>query len=100
VTGWLVANFTEGLNIPGLPTRAHYTSWNIRDVEAGVNSNTFPLAVSAFSGTFQNQAISGSGNYYRLTRPAGSPAAAIHMTAQGGAPLSSSFATVIVIRLN
>jgi hypothetical protein len=99
ITGWLVANFADGLTVPGLATRYSYLSWNMRDVMAGANAGAFPLLVNPFPGTFNTQSLSSSGTYYRLTRTTASPAVQVQLTAAGGAPLTSDFATVAILRL-
>lgn len=99
ITGWLVANYADGLAIPGLPTRYTYPSWNVRDAMAGASNGTFPLVVDPLPGTFPSQALSSSGTYYRLTRAAAGPAVQVKLTAAGGAPLASDFATIAILRV-
>lgn len=98
ITGWLVANYADGLTINGLATRYSYLSWNIRDVMSGVNSGTFPLLVTPLPGAFTTQAMSSSGNYYRLTRTAASPQVQVKLLAPGGANLGSEYSTVTILR--
>lgn len=101
VSGFLVANYVDGLAAASsFPSRSTYRSWNIRSVMSGIGNGTFPLLVQTLPGTFSSQAISSSGNYHRLTRAAGSGPVTIRMTSPGGTPLTSSFATLIVARLN
>lgn len=97
--GWLIANYTDGLNIPGLNARYTYTSWDLRDVLSGVNNGTYPLQVTSFPGTFTSQAFSGSGQYYLQNRTAGGPQNLNLRTAAGG-PMTSSGARLWVVRLN
>jgi len=100
VTGWLVANYADGLTINGLGSKYGYSSWNIRDVMTGSNGGTFPLLVTPLPGTFSGQAMSSSGSYYRLTRTANSPQVQVKVQAPGGANLSNDYSTVIVLRVS
>lgn len=98
ITGWLVANYADGLPINGLAPRFSYLSWNIRDVMSGVNAGAFPLLVTPFPGAFTTQTLSSSGNYYRLARTASSPQVQLKLVAPGGATLSSEYSTVTILR--
>lgn len=98
--GWLIANYADGLNIPGLNTRYSYTSWDLRDVLSGVNNGTYPLLVNTFPGTFTSQVFSGSGQYYLHARTSGSGPVNLNLRTPGGAPLTSSAARLWVVRLN
>ena len=100
VNGWLVANFADNLNVPGLPARYSYVSWNMRDVMTQANSGSFPLLVTPLVGPVSTQVASSSGNYFRLTRNAASPPIQLRMLAPAGTNLSSEYATLIVARLN
>jgi hypothetical protein len=100
IGGWLVANYADGLPIPGLDPRYSYTSWDLRDVMSGVNNGVFPLLVNNFPGTFTSQAFSGSGNYYLHRRQAGSGAVTINLRTPGGSPMTSPNARIWVVRLN
>lgn len=98
ITGWLVANYADGLLINGLPPRYSYLSWNIRDVMSGVNAGAFPLLVTPLPGTFTTQVLSSSGNYFRLARSGASPQVQLKLLAPGGAPLTSDYSTVTILR--
>ena len=99
ITGWLVANYADGLTIPGIAPRYSYLSWNIRDAMSGANANTFPLLVTPFPGTFSTQSLSSSGNYYRLTRTTSSPQVQVKLTAPGGGTIASDYPTVAILRV-
>lgn len=98
VTGWLVANYADGLTINGLAPRYSYLSWNMRDVMSGVNAGAFPLLVTPLPGAFTTQAMSSSGNYYRLARGGASPQVQLKLLAPGGATLGSEYSTVTILR--
>lgn len=99
ITGWLVANFADGIVVNGLAPRFSYLSWNLRDVMTR-SSNTFPLLISPLPGSYLTETLSSSGNYFRLTRAAASPSIVLRMAAPGGGPLTSGSPTMIIVRLN
>jgi hypothetical protein len=100
IGGWLVANYTDGVGIPGLNARYTYVSWDMRGVMTAVNNNTFPLLVNSFPGVYTSQAFSGSGNYYFHRRPAGAGAVTLNLRAPGGTtPLPSPNARLWLVRL-
>jgi hypothetical protein len=99
LNGWLVSQFTDGLNIPGLPAKYRMASWDIHDAMSGVNSNVFPLLVTPLPATVSTKSISGSGNYFRLTRVGPSAETTFRMIAPGGSMLSNQGARVYVVRI-
>lgn len=100
LSGWLISQFTDGLNIPGLPARYNMTSWAVRDAMAGANNNVFPLLVTPLPANIETKSISGSGNYFRLTRVGASPQTTFRMTAASGSMVSFAGARVYVVRIN
>ena len=100
ITGWLVANYADGLNVSGLSPRYGYLSWNIRDAMSGSNSGSFPLLVTPLPGTYTTQSLSSSGNYYRLNRSGSSPQVQIKLQAPGGGNITNEYTTVIVLRVS
>ena len=69
LSGWLISQFADGLPIPYLPARYQMKSWAVRDVMTSSHtSNTFPLLVTPLPDNIDTKSISGSGNYFRLTR--------------------------------
>lgn len=73
---FMVANYTSGLNIPGLPPKYDYASWNMRSAVAGVSGGRYPLLVNELgaNSTYTTKARSSSGNYFRVS---GSSAATV-----------------------
>ena len=78
-TGWMVANFADGLSIDGLDAKYSYKTYDLRNNVARANTNgqTYPLAVtlinaSAFSAAGL-QVRSASGAYFRFFQAAGTP---------------------------
>ncbi len=98
--GFLVSMYTDETGVPGLSAQYAVPSWNIRDVMQSVNSGIFPLLVTSLPSAISTQSLSGSGNYFRLTRQSASPQATFRMTAAGGAPVTFAGARVYVVRLN
>lgn len=98
ITGWLVANYADGLSIGGLPSRYGYLSWNIRDAMSNVNQGTFPLLINQFPGPYATQALSSSGNYFEISRSNSSSTVQVKMAASGGAALTSDYATLTILR--
>ena len=100
LSGWLISQFTDGLNIPNLPARYRMNSWTVRDVMAGSNSNVFPLLVTPLPNNISTKSISGSGNYFRLTRVGPSPETTFRMQATSGSAVSFQGARVYVVRIS
>ena len=102
IQGWLIANYADNLNIPGLDGRYSYTSWNMRDAVTGaMGGQNYPLLVQGLAAPVTTKALSGSGNYFRVPRAAGAPPATFRMQAPGGnANVDFNAARVYVVRLN
>jgi hypothetical protein len=100
LSGWLISQFMDGLSVPGLPARYQMTSWAVRDAMAGENANVFPLLVTPLPATVDTKSISGSGNYFRLTRVGPSPETKFRMLAPGGATVGFAGARVYVVRIS
>jgi hypothetical protein len=99
LSGWLISQFTDGLNIPNLPARYRMASWDVRDVMAGASNNIFPLLVTPLPANVDTKSISGSGNYFRLTRVGASPETTFRMVAPSGSILNVQGARVYVVRI-
>ena len=68
MAGWMVANFTDNADVPGLSSRYAYASWNMRNVEAAVNQGVYPLQATSLSAgqSAAGTAPSAAGSYYIL----------------------------------
>ena len=99
LSGWLISQFTDGLNIPNLPPRYRMASWDVRDVMTGESGSTFPLKVTPLPANVDTKSISGSGNYFRLTRVGASPETTFRMVAPSGSILNVPGARVYVVRI-
>ena len=100
LSGWLISQFTDGLNIPNLPARYHMKSWLVRDVMSAASNGTFPLLVTPLPNNVDTKSISGSGNYFRLTRVGSSPVTTFRMMAPGGSVVQFQGARVYVVRIS
>jgi hypothetical protein len=100
LSGWLVSQFTDGVNIPGLPARLSMKSWAVRDLMSGFNNGVFPLQVTPLPASVSTQSISGSGNYFRLTRLTASPETTFRMVSPGGSNVGFAGARVYVVRIS
>jgi hypothetical protein len=84
VSGWMIANYADDLGITGLSPLYSYKVYDMRSNETRVDqaitgqAGVYPLNVNVISGTSYAltglQARSGSGNYFFITRNAGTPA--------------------------
>ena len=99
LAGFLVSQYTDGAGVPGLSPQFTIPTWNIRDASAGANNGTFPLLVTPLPNVIATQSLSGSGNYFRLTRPDASPETTFRMVAPSGTLVGFSAARVYVVRL-
>lgn len=99
LSGWLIAQFADGLNVPGLPARYQMSSWAVRDVMAGASNGLFPLQVTPLPASVDTKSISGSGNYFRLTRTGAAPETTFRMVAPGGLAVGFAGARVYVVRI-
>jgi hypothetical protein len=100
LSGWLISQFTDGVPIPNLEARYQMRSWAVRDVMAGANNNVFPLLVTPLPASVDTKSISGSGNYFRLTRVAASPETTFRMQANSGSMVGFAGARVYVVRIS
>jgi hypothetical protein len=71
----------------------------VRDAMSGAGNGTFPLLVTPLPATVDTKSISGSGNYFRLTRPVSSPETTFRMQAPGGGTVTFQGARVYVVRI-
>ncbi|MGQ0764431.1 MAG: Ig-like domain-containing protein [Gemmatimonadota bacterium] len=99
IGGWLVANYADGLGIPGLNSRYTYPSWVMRDVMSAINNGPYPLLVTNLPGTHSSRVFSGSGNYYLHRRVAATPRQTITLRGAGGSTMSSPNARLWVLRI-
>ncbi|MBV6520417.1 MAG: hypothetical protein MNPFHGCM_00531 [Gemmatimonadaceae bacterium] len=98
LSGFLVAMSADDAGIAGLSNRYTLSSWNLTDAMTRYNNGAFPLLVSPLPGQIVTQSLSGSGNYFRLTRSAAAPQTKFQMTAAAGTPVSFDGARIYVLR--
>jgi hypothetical protein len=100
LSGWLISQFTDGLNIANLPAAYTMKSWAVRDAMSGANNGVFPLLITQLlASTVDTKSISGSGNYFRVTRSTPAPERIFRMTAPGGGAPNFPGARVYVVRI-
>ena len=97
--GFLVSMYTDELTVPNLATEYTVRSWRVRDVMQSVNGGVFPLLITPLPTTIPTQSLSGSGNFFRLTRTASSPASSFRMLPSGASAENFEGARVYVVRL-
>lgn len=100
LNGWLVSQFTDGLNIQGLPARYQMLSWAVRDAMSGANNGVYPLLVTPLPASIDTKSISGSGNYFRLTRVGASPQTTFRMQSTSGSMVGFNGARVYLVRIS
>jgi len=96
--GFLVASFGD-TTVTALDARYSFASWAMRDATTNVNGGVFPLRLTTLPTELLTQSLSGSGNYFVLSRTAGASASTIRMLATGGGVVGFADARVIVVRL-
>lgn len=100
ISGWLIANYADNLNVPGLDARYSYTSWNMRDAVAGTVGGNYPLRVDTPGAPVVTTAQSGSGVYFLSNRSPGQPPATFRMRDQSGGNVGFPGARVYIVRVN
>ena len=100
LSGWLISQYMDGLFSPNLQARYRMSSWAVRDVMTGASNNVFPLLVTPLPAAIDTKSISGSGNYFRLTRTSASPQTTFRMVAPGGLMVNFAGARVYLVRVS
>jgi len=98
LANWLVTVFTDHQAVAGLPGQYNYIGWNMRGTMTTYNNNSFPLAVNPLTGLASTLVISGSGAYFRLTKPAGGGTTTVAMQAPGAIPVDFAGARLTLVR--
>jgi hypothetical protein len=101
LSGWMVTIYSDHLSISNLASKYNYVGYNMRSVVAGANSGSYPLQITtlASGATISTSALSGSGTYYRVAVPAGSPRT-IKVQDSSGANVSFTGAHFFVLRID
>jgi hypothetical protein len=95
---WMVTVFGDGQAVPGLPGNLDYIGWRMRETMTQYNNNAFPLLINPIAGSVTTLVISGSGAYFRLSKPAGGAPSTVAMQAPGGIPLDFAGARLTLVR--
>lgn len=106
IAGWMIANYADDAGIAGLAPKYTYKSYNIRSNLSApfiTPSRTYPLQVNDITGTGFSapglQARSGSGDYFRFTRPAAGAARTFRfLNADGTTAASFTGAALYILR--
>lgn len=93
--GFLVATFGES----GVDAKYTFASWSMRSVMTDLNGGVFPLQVKPFPADVVTQSLSGSGNYFLLSRPGRSTTTTFRMVAPTGSAVEFAGARVYVARV-
>ncbi|MBC8088120.1 MAG: hypothetical protein H7Z40_12700 [Phycisphaerae bacterium] len=96
--GFLIANFADTV-VVGLGARFQYSSWAMRDAMNNLNGGVSPLRVTPLPTDAQTQSLSGSGNYFLVSRSAGGSAVTFKMLSATGGAVAFPEARVYVVRV-
>ncbi|MEO5902962.1 MAG: hypothetical protein ABIQ55_03010, partial [Gemmatimonadaceae bacterium] len=106
IAGWMVANYADDAGIAGLATKYTYRSYNMRSNLSApviVPIKQYPLQINDISGSgfvaTNQQARSGSGDYYRFSRTPAGPARSFRfLNTDGTTSASFTGATFFILR--
>jgi hypothetical protein len=109
VAGWMVANYADDAGIPGLNPKYTYKSYDMRsnlsrDLSGTIQVTTqYPLLITDITGTGFVSTIqtanSGTGDYFRFSRPAGGSARSFRfLNANSGTTASFTGAALYSLR--
>ncbi len=100
MAGWMVANFVDDANVPGISTRYSYRSWDMRDVEAAVNQGVYPLVPTQLSsGQSVSATAPSAGGSYFILGTAASGRTIIGALDSGGGNVRYKGARLYIVRL-
>jgi len=96
--GFLIASYGD-VTSGAIGSAYRYSSWNMRDVMESLNGGVYPLRLSSFPAEARSRSLSGSGNYFFVSRGPRAEPATFRMLAPDGSPISFSGARVYITRL-
>ena len=96
--GFLVASYGDVASA-SVGAAFRYTSWNLRDVMGSLNGGVYPLRFSDFPTDATTRSLSGSGNYFLVSRSARANLATFRMLGLDGSSVAFPGARVYVTRL-
>lgn len=76
-----------------------FASWNMRDVMESLNGGVYPLRLSSFPADAATRSLSGSGNYFFVSRGPRAEPATFRMLSADGTPVGFAGARVYITRL-
>ncbi len=96
--GFLVAAYGD-VTTASIGSAYRFASWNMRDVMESLNGGVYPLRLSSFPTDAATRSLSGSGNYFFVSRGPRAEPVTFRMLAPDGTPVAFSGARVYVARL-
>ncbi len=96
--GFLMASYGDVAPASVGPT-FRFASWNMRDVMESLNGGVYPLRLASFPADAVTRSLSGSGNYFFVSRAPRAEPATFRMLAPDGQPIAFAGARVYVARL-
>ena len=95
---FLVASYGD-VGSPSASATFRFASWNMRNVMESLNGGIYPLRQASFPSDAITRSLSGSGNYYVVSRGPRAEPATFRMLSPDGNPVSFAGARVYVVRL-
>jgi hypothetical protein len=96
--GFLVASYGDAAS-PSVSAAYRYASWDTRNVMQELNGGPFPLRVAALPTDTVARSLSGSGNYFFVSRAPRAEPTTFRMLDPAGGPINFAGARVYVVRL-
>jgi len=96
--GFLVAIYGDAAS-PSVSAAYRYASWDTRNVMQELNGGPFPLRLASLPADTVARSLSGSGNYFFVSRAARAEPTTFRMLDPAGGPVGFAGARVYVVRL-
>jgi hypothetical protein len=94
--GFLMASYGD---VADVGAAYRYASWDMRDVMQTLNGGVYPLRLAALPTDALARSLSGSGNYFFVSRAARAEPTTFRMLSPDGSPITFPGARVYVVRL-
>jgi hypothetical protein len=95
---FLVASYADDV-VSTTGSSHRFISWNMRDVMQSLNGGAYPLRLSGFPANLPTRSLSGSGNFFVVSRGPRAEVATFQMLAPDGSALTFPGARVYLARL-
>jgi hypothetical protein len=96
--GFLVASYGDAAS-PSVSAAYRYASWDTRNVMQELNGGPFPLRLASLPTDTVARSLSGSGNYFFVSRAARAEPTTFRMLDPAGGPVGFAGARVYVVRV-